>query len=136
MVEGSAAVSGVSEDRAPDVLEVDPNLMGSSGFGAYQDKADPVIEGGGLDFADRFAPIVQNGHFFSMDGVAADRGFNRPIDGSPSADGQIELINLPLREGLDELLMRNSGLSREEHAGRLFIESMDNSRSEGIGAGG
>ena len=57
---------------------MDPNLMGPSGFYSHSKSINPR----GVPFQEqpfgqgRFAPNLIDGHFFSIDGVPADRTSN------------------------------------------------------------
>src|SRR5579872_1097522 len=67
------AVERVSEDGTAEVFEVDSDLVRAAGFGSGEDKAGFLVEGSHLDFGDRFSSVGEDGHFFPMDGMAANR---------------------------------------------------------------
>jgi hypothetical protein len=114
LVEPLVSINRVAEDRAADVLEMDPDLMGSARFRSDYAQAQRVVRSRRLHFADRFSSVGKDGHFFSVDGMAADRGFDRPIGRAAAANRQVEFFDSSFGEGLDQPSVRRKGFGGDK----------------------
>lgn len=129
------AIDDVAEDGAANVLEMDADLMGAACAWFSKDQADFIIEGGDLDFGDRFAAIGKDGHLFAVNGMAANGEIDECAGRSTVTYREVMLLDLPVGEELDEFLVGLERFSCEEYAGGLFVEAVDNARAEGVSCG-
>ena len=72
---GGMAVDGVAEDGTGEaVFHVDADLMGAAGEEAALDEGAVFVDGEAFPLGDGFfaGAVVEDGHAFAVDGVAAD----------------------------------------------------------------
>ena len=115
------SVDWIAYDGGADVSEVNPDLMGAACLRPCEDQAGCFVEGGDLDFSDRFPSVGENGHLFSMDGVAADRHVDGCIGGAPLADGQIKFFHFAGGEEFDEFLVGRNRFGGDKDPCGVFI---------------
>ena len=115
-----------------DRLEMDPNLVGSSGENLAKD------EGPRARFLDNFEPClsrpptIDNSHFLTVHGMTANRLYNFAgrYTEFPGAQRQIEFLNLSSGELATQPQMREIVLGHHKTTAGLFVESMHHSRSK------
>ena len=99
------AIDRIAEDRAADVFEVDPDLMGAACERAYKDKAELVIESEEFHIAHSVSSICEYGHFFPVDWMASNGGVDETAYGPTAANGEIELFHLSIGKHFNQFLM-------------------------------
>jgi hypothetical protein len=126
----AACVKGVAEERMAEVLEVDADLMGAAGVeGTLDEGADagelledaPAGTGGA-------SAAVEDGHFFSMDGMAADGILDGAAAwaGEVAADeGEVDLRHRPAGKLAGEMGVGEVVLCDDQAAAGVLVQAMD-----------
>jgi len=126
----AGGVEGIAEEGVAEVLQVDADLVGAAGVeGALDEGADAweILEDepGGAGCA---SAASEDGHFFAMDGVAADL----VIDGAGAGAGEEALDEgeVDFGDGAAGELAGEVGVGEvvfcdDEAAAGVFIEAMD-----------
>src|SRR5271166_3922644 len=110
----------IANDGMTDRLEMDPNLVGSSGENLAKD------EGPRARFLDNFE------HFLTVHGMTANRlcTFAGRYTEFPGAQRQIEFLNLSSGKLATQPQMREIVFGHHKTTAGLFVESMHHSRSK------
>jgi hypothetical protein len=128
--EGTAfAVEGVAEDRAAEVAEVDPDLVGATGAGFALDEGAAVgagkdaVVGGGVAAVAGFGNV----HLLPVDAVAGDGGIDRAgaVAGRAANEGEVGFFDLAVGELFGEGAVREIVFSNDEAAAGFLVEAVD-----------
>src|SRR3989339_956041 len=76
---------------------------------------------------------VQDRHFLSIDRMAPDIGFDRPLffGRRPMDQREISFFYRPLFDLFDQGAISWVGFGGDDHAGRLFVQTMDDPGTQG-----
>lgn len=135
----AAGVEGIAKDRMAKVGEMHADLMGAACVGTAEEEGSlgglvqETIVGEGWA-----AGAGEDGHFFALRGVTADRAFAAALGVTESAvdDGEVVFFDSAGSELGSEEGMGVVVPSDEEKAGGVGIETMDDAGTIGAGPGG
>jgi hypothetical protein len=136
VVQIAFSIQGVSNHWAAYVFEVDADLVGASCTRSGKYETCFISACGHLDFSDCFTPIRKRCHLFSVNRVAANGCVDDGIDWTSMANSEIEFLHFSRGKKFNQLLVRLECFGGDEDACCVFVEAVDNARSEWVGAGG
>ena len=127
-----AGVGWVADDRVPEVLHVDADLMGAAGAEAAAEKGCVAEALGDFVVGNCLSSVRDDRHSFAIARIAADCGFDRAaIIGWRAVDESEVLladgVGVPLR---CQLAMGVVMFCDEHHAARVLVEAVHDAGAE------